>query len=218
MRNWPLTGLRVTTPRLELRMPSLDDLDRLADRAVEGVHDPDVMPFIAPWTEAEPEERARRTVQYHFTQWGVWTPAEWVCAFAVIFEGEVVGTQAITATDFAVIREVTSGSWLGRRFHGRGIGTEMRAAVLHLAFEGLGARYATSAAFADNHASVGVSRKLGYGDDGIQFHSRRGEPVTTLRLRLAREDWVARAGFEIHGLEPCLPLFGAAPTPATPDQ
>lgn len=31
MRNWPLFGLRVTTPRLELRLPSLDDLDALAD-------------------------------------------------------------------------------------------------------------------------------------------------------------------------------------------
>ncbi|MER7206882.1 GNAT family protein [Streptosporangium sp. NPDC000239] len=216
MRNWPLTGLRVTTPRLELRLPSLDDLDRLADRAIEGVHDQGTMPFIVPWSDAEPQERARRTIQYHFSLWGAWTPAEWTCAFAVVFEGEVVGTQAIAATDFAVTREVTSGSWLGRRFHGRGIGTEMRAAVLHLAFEGLGARYATSGAFADNHASLAVSRKFGYADDGVQIHNRQGEPVTTLRLRLAREDWAGGLGVGVHGLEPCLPLFGAAPT--SPDR
>jgi hypothetical protein len=41
---------------------------------------------------------------------------------------------------------------------GRGIGAEMRAAVLHLASAGLGVREATSDAFTDNHASNHVSR------------------------------------------------------------
>lgn len=212
MRNWPLFGLRVTTPRLELRIPSLDDLDDLGDRAAEGVHDPGVMPFVSPWTHAEPAVRARETARFHFTRWGAWTPERWGCPFVVLFDGQVVGTQELSGTDFAVTREVSSGSWLGRRFHGRGIGTEMRAAVLHLAFCGLGARYAVSAAFADNPASLAVSRKLGYTDDGIQIDNRMGKPVTTRRLRLSRDDWTTPAGFAIHGLEPCLPLFGAGRT------
>ncbi|MEV7005769.1 GNAT family protein [Streptosporangium sp. NPDC051022] len=212
MRNWPLFRLRVTTPRLELRLPSLDDLDRLGDRAAEGVHAPELMPFLFPWTDGEPAERARSTVQYHFGQWGAWSPEQWKCPFVVVFEGQVVGTQELAGTDFAVTREVSSGSWLGSRFHGRGIGTEMRAAVLHLAFEGLGAHHATSAAFADNPASLAVSRKLGYVDDGIQIHTRRGEPVETLRRRLSRDRWHTPAGFGIHGLEPCLPLFGVSRT------
>ncbi|GHH68555.1 succinyl-CoA transferase Rv0802c [Streptosporangium violaceochromogenes] len=214
MRNWPLFGLRVTTPRLELRLPSLDDLDDLGDRAAEGVHDPGVMPFTTPWTHAEPAVRARQTARFHFTQWSAWTPERWSCSFAVVFDGQVVGTQELAGTDFAVTREVSSGSWLGRRFHGKGIGTEMRAAVLHLAFCGLGARYAVSAAFADNHASLAVSRRLGYVDDGIQIDNRLGEPVTTRRLRLSRDDWTTPSGFAFHGLEPCLPLFGAGRTPA----
>ena len=41
----------------------------------------------------------------------------------------------------------------------------MRAAVLHLAFDGLGARRAVSDAFEDNPGWLGVSRKLGYRDD-----------------------------------------------------
>jgi hypothetical protein len=56
---WPLTGLRLRTPRLELRWPSLADLDALAALAAEGVHDPSVQPFTIPWTDAEPAERAR---------------------------------------------------------------------------------------------------------------------------------------------------------------
>ncbi len=212
MRNWPLFRLRVTTPRLELRLPSLDDLDRLGDRAAEGVHDPDFMPFLYPWTDGEPAERARRTIQFHFGKWGGWSPEDWGCPLVVVFEGQVVGVQELMGADFAVTREVSSGSWLGSRFHGRGIGTEMRAAVLHLAFDGLGARYATSGAFADNHASLAISRKLGYTDDGIQIHNRRGRPVETVRLRLSRDDWTTPAGFRIHDLEPCLPMFGVSRT------
>ncbi len=76
-----------------------------------------------------------------------------------------------------------TGSWLGRRYQGRGIGTQMRAAVLHLAFGGLGAQQAVSAAFEDNPASLRVSRKLGCRDDGIEWHLVRGRPALTRRLR-----------------------------------
>jgi RimJ/RimL family protein N-acetyltransferase len=66
----------------------------------------------------------------------------------------------------------------------------MRAAVLQLAFAGLGAEYAISSAFIDNAASLAVSRKLGYADDGIEHRVRRGQPATA-RLRLDRRTWEA---------------------------
>ncbi|MEU7689275.1 GNAT family N-acetyltransferase [Microbispora hainanensis] len=210
MRHWPLLALRLTTPRLELRLPGLDDLDALADRAAEGVHDSGEMPFGEPWTDAPPHERARSTVQVHFRQWGTWSPGHWACSFVTVWESQVVGVQEMRAVDFAVTREVATGSWLGRRFHGKGIGTEMRAAVLHLAFAGLGARYARSSAFADNAASLAVSRKLGYREDGIGVFNRRGEAVVQQRVRLSRDEWRTPDGFEIHNLAPCLPLFGVA--------
>ncbi|MGA4990680.1 GNAT family N-acetyltransferase [Nonomuraea bangladeshensis] len=208
MRNWPFFNLSITTPRLELRVPSLEDLDELGDRAAEGVHEDGFMPFLFPWTDGEPAERARRTAQYHFRAWGALTADDWALEFAVLYEGQVVGTQGIQARNFAVTRELGSGSWLGRRFHGRGIGTEMRAAVLHLAFAGLGARHAVTEAFEDNHASLAVTRKLGYREDGIMMHARKGEPVATQRFRLAAEDWSETPGIEIHNLGPCLPLLG----------
>jgi len=87
----------------------------------------------------------------------------------------------------------------------------MRAAVLHLAFAGLGADWAVSSAATDNPASIGVSRKLGYADDGIQLEVVRGQRRTELRFRLDRQTWAARqtVPVRIDGLEPCLELLGA---------
>jgi WD40 repeat protein len=143
------------------------------------------------WTDAPPEERARGTLQYHWSCWGSWKPSDWMLGFAVVSGGVVVGTQGIGGRDFGVLREVHTGSWLGLGYQGQGIGTQMRTAVLHLAFEGLGARHAVSAAFEDNAASLSVSRKLGYRDDGIEWHQVRDRPVLTRRLRLTRADWEA---------------------------
>jgi hypothetical protein len=57
-----MAGLRLRTPALELRWPSLGDLNALAGLAVLGVHDPDVQPFMTAWTDVPPDERAR-TIQ-----------------------------------------------------------------------------------------------------------------------------------------------------------
>ena len=212
-----MTGLRLQTPALELRWPSLGDLDALADLAALGVHDPDAQPFTVAWTDAPAAERARSTMQYHWSRWGSWKTSDWTLELAVIRDGEVVGTQGIGGRDFAVLREVSTGSWLGRRYQGQGIGTQMRAAVLHLAFEGLGAHHAVSGAFEDNAASLGVSRKLGYRDDGIERHVVRGHPATMQRLRLTWDAWQAARSVpvEIHGLEPCLPFFGLPTEPSS---
>ncbi|MEU0566257.1 GNAT family N-acetyltransferase [Nonomuraea sp. NPDC005983] len=213
MRNWPLFQLSITTPRLELRYPSLDDLDELGERAAEGIHEAGYMPFAVPWSETEPAERARRTIQYHFRQWSEFTPEKWSVDFVVVFEGQVIGMQGMVAEHFPVLREVRTGSWLGRRFQGKGIGTEMRAAALHFAFAGLGAEWAATDAFEDNHASLAVTRKLGYHDDGSALLNRQGEPAVNLRFRLPRAGWTPAEGVEIHHLDACLPLFGL-PTPS----
>src|SRR5262247_2557776 len=76
-RHWPLFGLRIRTPRLMLRWPTLEDLDALADLAYDGIHDPAEMPFSVPWTDASPEERARATLQYHWGRWSSWAPRLW---------------------------------------------------------------------------------------------------------------------------------------------
>ncbi|MEV0378792.1 GNAT family protein [Nonomuraea sp. NPDC050643] len=211
MRNWPVLDLRLTTPRLELRMPSLDDLDELADRALEGVHAPDRMPFGVPWTDAPAGELGANVIRYQLGVIARWQPEHWCCNFVVVHEGRVVGTQDMSGRDFAVTREVHTGSWLGRAYQGEGLGTEMRAAVLHLAFAGLGALTAVSGAFLDNPASLGVSRKLGYRPNGTMVQQIQGRRGVQQLLLLERENFTAPVPVEIHGLEPCLPHFGLEP-------
>jgi RimJ/RimL family protein N-acetyltransferase len=212
-QHWPLTGLRLATPRLELRWPTLADLEELAGLAAQGVHDPAVQPFMNAWTDGGPAERAQRTLQYHWRQWGSWQPADWSLNMVAVRDGAVVASQGMGGRDYAMLREVSTGSWVGLEHQGQGIGTEMRAAVLHLAFAGLGARYATSGAFEDNAASLAVSRKLGYADDGIERFAVRGRPVVSRRLRLDRAAWEAHRAIpvEIIGLPACQSDFGMTP-------
>jgi RimJ/RimL family protein N-acetyltransferase len=208
---WPLFGLRVVSGDLELRLPDDSDLVALGDLAAAGLHDPDVMPFFEPWTDLPVEARRRSVLQWNWRARGEWTPENWRLDLVAVVDGEVVGSQGLHAEKFAALGEVETGSWLARHLQGRGIGTRMRTAVLHLAFAGLGARAARSGAFTDNPASLRVSEKLGYRPDGTESHAPRGEAATMVRLLLTRQDWEAgpRPEVTIENLEPCLALFGA---------
>ncbi|MCF7551816.1 MULTISPECIES: GNAT family N-acetyltransferase [Pseudonocardia] len=192
--HWPQSALVLRTPRLELRPDDDAGLAELVDVAYRGVHPPDRMPFLQPWTDADPRYLGRGALQYFWGERARFAPSSWALHFLVRVDGAVVGVQTLRADEFGVCREVASGSWLGLAAQGRGIGTEMRAAVLRYAFDLLGARHARSEAFSDNAASLRVSEKLGYVPDGFEIHSPRGEPARNLRLRLTpatfrRPDW-----------------------------
>src|SRR3954447_10095643 len=208
---WPFSALRLTTPRVELRFATYGDLLALAQLAFDGIHDEAEMPFGVPWTDAPPEERARATMQWQWKNLSEISADHWVLPFAVLEGDTVVGVQEIQADKFTVCREVHTGSWLGRAHQGRGIGTEMRAAVLHLAFDELGAQWATTTAFEDNAASNGVTRRLGYELDGCEISERRGKPARQNRYRLSRERWEQqdRIQVEVTGVDACRPLLGA---------
>jgi RimJ/RimL family protein N-acetyltransferase len=210
---WPLFGLRITTPRLELRMPDDEDLAELFERARAGIHPPDAMPFGVPWTDGIQEPGApMRFLAHHWAGRAAIAPEAWALQLATVVDGRIVGCQELAATDFAGSRSVRSGSWLTAAAQGRGIGTEMRAAVVHLAFAGLGALEARTSAWIDNPASQRVSLRIGYEPDGEQLIGRRGEPTVHQSFRLTREAWEERRRNDIvlHGLEPCLALLGAA--------
>lgn len=207
---WPLRHLELHTPRLSLRPDDDDGLRELAALATRGIHPAEQMPFSVPWTDQEPVDLARGVMQHHWTARGAVTPQRWSLHFLVRRDGAVVGTQTLSATEFPVIREVSSGSWVGRAHQGDGIGTEMRAAVLAFAFDHLGALAARSSAFGDNIASRKISRKLGYRGDGTDTVTPRGTRVTEYRLLLRqanfqRPQWT----LEVDGLDACRSMLGA---------
>ncbi|MGH9138502.1 MAG: GNAT family N-acetyltransferase [Acidimicrobiales bacterium] len=210
VNHWPLFGLSVRSPRLELRYIDQALAVALAELAAEGIHDADTMPFAVPWTDAPPGELQRNALQFYWRRWAELRADDWGLGLAVIAAGAVVGAQDLMAKDFTRRRGFETGSWLGRRFQRQGIGTEMRQAALHLGFAGLGAAFAESAAWDDNHASIAVSRKLGYEQTGEAIELRRHEPVRMMQFRLTRAVWERRQrdDIEIDGLEPCLPLLG----------
>jgi RimJ/RimL family protein N-acetyltransferase len=207
---WPLRRLVLRTPRLELRPDDDAGLLELVDEAYRGVHPPEQMPFAVPWTDVEPRELGRRALQ-HF--WGVRArlgPDDWTVNFLVRHDGRVIGMQGLSGTEFRVLREVRSGSWIGMRHQGRGFGSEMRAAVLAFAFDHLGAVRARSDAFVDNTASHRVSARLGYRPDGSSWIVRRGQPAEDVRLVLTPEGFLRPEWkLEVEGAEACRELLGA---------
>lgn len=211
---WPLFRLRLRTGDLELRVPDDQDLAELADLTREPIHDPEVMPFFVPWTDEPEERRVRGALQWHWRSRAEWTVDEWRLELVVLRDGQVVGTQGMHGSRFSVTREVETGSWVGGRFQGQGVGTAMRRAVLHLAFAGLGAQAARSSAFSDNGASIRVSNRVGYATDGTETKDRRGRRSTLVRFLMTRDAWQQQAAawppVTIEGLEPCLPDFGLA--------
>ena len=96
---WPLFGLRITTPRLELRIPDDDDLVELFEAARAGIHPADEMPFGIPWTDGIQEPGRARRASSPFTgrRAGRSRPERWSLPFAVIEDGRIVGTQELMA-------------------------------------------------------------------------------------------------------------------------
>ena len=208
---WPLYDLRIWTERLELRLPTEDELIELLGLAMSGIHDPAEMPFGFAWTDQPSPFFERSFMQYHWSTRATFAPENWNLDLGVWLDGrQLVGTQGIGARQFAQLRTVSTGSWLAQEFQGQGIGKEMRSAVLGFAFGQLGAEWATSGAFADNPASAAVSRSLGYHEDGIDVLAPRGEPREIVRYRMTADEWRSRERphIEVAGLERCWDLFG----------
>lgn len=210
---YPPFDITVTTPRLRLLGATDERLERLVPVVREGVVADDELPFDDPisFYEASPEREWRWTK-------AIWRgrartePSWWRLYFVVEVHGELVGMQDLIAEDFPTYRGVSTFSWLASTARGRGLGREMRVAILHLAFAGFGASEAQSEAFLDNDASNGVSRSLGYEENGTTWATRRGTPCELRRWKLSRATWeaVRRPDIELAGVEACLSFLGIA--------
>jgi RimJ/RimL family protein N-acetyltransferase len=206
---WPLFDLRLRTPHLELRLPTDEDLLELARVARAGVMDQGRRFFGVPWNELPSPAFERQFLLHWWSVRASWSPTYWNLGLAVVSDGQPIGIQNMMARDFAVRRTVATASWLGQAYQGRGYGTEMRAAILALAFDGLGAEVAESGYFPGNEPSARVSEKLGYTPNGEEIFGVSGQRTVEQRVLVTpgawRRDLVA---VTIEGLEPCLKLFG----------
>ena len=197
------------TPRLEIRLPREDEFADLLALIVGGIHDPATMPFTTPFTDRPSPQRERESAQWWWRQRAEWSADKWNLTGAVFVDGRVVGVQDINAEHFASVRSVATGSWLGLAHQGQGLGREMRQAILHLAFAGLGAEEALSGAFFDNAPSLATSRSVGYQTNGEVLAARRDGSARLVNLRIDRPTWEGRRrdDIEIIGLDGCLDMF-----------
>jgi RimJ/RimL family protein N-acetyltransferase len=150
--------------------------------AKAGIHDPADMPFEVAWTDTLNEDDF---VAYHRER----------REFVAFLDGAPIGVQGLRVEG----DEAETGSWLGAAYQGQGLGTEMRAAVLTLAFERYGVSIARSGALVGNDASLGVSRRLGYRIVGSKTVAPRGVPVEHPILELEREAFRSPVPVEIVG-------------------
>jgi RimJ/RimL family protein N-acetyltransferase len=208
-RYWPLFDLRLTSPDLALRPMTEADLAALA-----GLLPDDVEQDPAATAYDVGDARTSRGIVSHQGYWrayGTWRPSAWRLNFVVRAAGEIVGVQELEGNDFLTLRTVDSSSFLVPAARGRGYGQQMRSAVLALAFGPLQAQAAVTSAWHDNHASLGVSRALGYRSNGESLHARGDRVDVMQHMRLLRADWLASGSGErvlISGFEACRPLFG----------
>lgn len=197
---WPPYAVRITEGDLTLAVVRDDDLPELVDLVLNGVHDPEKMPFNVPWTLEDPQTLPASLVRYYSRIRADFDPDKFDLLFAVRVAGEFVGVQGLHTENFRITRTGETGSWLGRSCQGRGLGTRMRRAICAFAFDHLGATEIMSGAFLDNPASLAVSAKVGYVPNGrMRMKRREDELAVNQKLVLTPEHFVRGAPIEVCG-------------------
>ena len=182
-----------------------------------GVHEPGFMPFNHPWTAVEPDERALGGVPVELAAPRARSRAEkWSLNLLVVAStAQVVGTQSLMAEHFADVARRADAA-RGSACDTRATGSARRCAPPaaprvrppRRPARGLGR------VRRQRMRSLGVSRALGYEDDGEEWQVRghRGGP----RAGSSASGSPGSAGRQhrpdlrvtVEGLEPCLPLLG----------
>jgi RimJ/RimL family protein N-acetyltransferase len=207
---WPFFDLRIGSGDVLLRGIADSDIKALLAALPADLElDPRMETFAG---LPEVRDRERRFVAGLWRHRGQWSPTSWCLDLLVEHDGVVVGIQTLEGEDFPTLRTVDSASWLATDVRGRGLGTSMRTGIMALAFDHLGAEAAVTSAEHSNAASLGVSRRLGYVDNGLgRVHGAYGA-VDLQYLRLTREAWRATGRTaEVTGVAECLPWFGITP-------
>ena len=212
---WPLRPIRIVTSDIELFVPDEDSLAAAALLTADGVYDP-VNRFIprspvAGWSGKPAHEAEVEFLRYYWASLADWRADRWNLICLARINSEIVGVQEIGAQSFAVTKTISTGSWIGRDYQGKGLGTAMRQAALHFAFEGIGADRADSSAWSTNSPSLSISKSMGYLENGTSIRAFEGKRQTQINLVLNASDWHNRAqSCQIFGLsEAALVMMGA---------
>lgn len=212
MSLYPPFDVRIITPLIELRGATDDLLGRLAPAVRSGHATADPPPWDDPnsFYEPDPDRRVEGWLRGIWRGRGTVLPERWRLYFVVMVDGEPIGMQDLIGDEFDTFGTVESSSWISSDSRRRGIGVETRSAILHLAFEGLGAAEAHSEAAVDNPASNRISEQLGYERNGTSWATHQGQPVLGQRWRIDRDMWSARRRDDItvSGLEACRATLG----------
>ncbi|MHA7860640.1 GNAT family N-acetyltransferase [Tessaracoccus sp. Y36] len=185
---FPFMGVSIRCGDLTLSAMTPDDVPALLAVAGRGiVPDGSGYPFLTDWALLPKDQRELSSTQFYFSRWSTAHPGRFELLMVARQGDRVLGAQDLRAADFAVRRTGSTGSWLGREFHGRGIGTRMRQMICAFAFDELGAVEMRTEAYADNPASNRVSQKTGYREFDRARVNRLGEAATEVRYKLTRE-------------------------------
>jgi RimJ/RimL family protein N-acetyltransferase len=211
---WPLFGLQMKMGDVSLSPVREVDLPALA-RMLPADAEQDPTSSMLDGLSID-ENRRRILAQSYWRSWASWTVESWYIFFRVTAGGRMVGIQTLEAEHFPALRTVDSSSWLVADARGKGIGVAMRTAMLALAFDHLGADAAVTSAREDNLASIGVSRHLGYQDNGTSKSLSPSGPCVLLHMILHRDSWLSSpqgTTVEVRGLDACAPWFGVEIVP-----
>lgn len=206
---YPPFGLQLSDGDLLLRIAEDSDLLHLCSVRETDIFAPNC-PWVFPWIQQD--NVALSTAQF---QWGLRasnSPSNWALSFVAYWGGEFVGSIDMRAVNFKEKSCIETGSYVLRRFQGRGLGKRMRALVATYAFDFLGARELQTTWHPLNSASGGVSRALGYEVTGRTECGEHDRPE--VHARLMPERFEARPELSVSGHTPELMAFlGASDTP-----
>ena len=209
---WPFYALRITTPRLELRLPDDEDIVELFAAAQAGIHPAGEMPFGVPWTDSLQEPGAfERFCSFHWASRGAIAAEKWSLPFAVVSDGAIVGSAG--ARRRGLRRQPQRVQRLVADSLGAGPRARRRDARGRAAPRVRRARRARGADIGVDRqprlpARLAASRLPARGASSCSRGA--ASPRAHLRYRLTREAWQQNHfdGIEIHALEPCLPFLG----------
>lgn len=206
-------GVRISAGDITLRLFRDADLPAYADLISAPLFADEKADHVFDWWTKDPALRLRNSQQFLWTARAGIAPDSWTLTMGVFDGTRLIGSQDVSARDFAKLHVVRSGSYLRLDAQGRGIGTLMRQMMLIFAFDHLGAVRAESGAIVGNHRSLAVSRHCGYHLDGTEVMTNGEARVELQRVAVTPETFIRPdVNVQVDGLTPALgEQLGAQP-------